>query len=76
MGSLVPVRDGSAGTIFYDRAIHVPVEELHVEVQLAKQVEVESVDSLRVEAKDTGDEMVVCRNMTADRFLPDEWPTV
>ena len=66
VGSRVPVRDGSANTIFQGRAVHIPVEEPCVEVQAADQVKVRSIDSLKVEVEKASDEMIDHRNMTAD----------
>lgn len=74
--SLVPVRDESADSIFQGRVVHVPVEENHIEVQLADQAEVESVNSSEVEAEQAEGEMVIRRTMVVDQFLPGGHPTV
>lgn len=69
VGSLVPVREGSTNTVFHSRTEHIPVEQPPEGAQAIEQVEVESVDSSGVEAEDPSEEMVVCRNMTANQFL-------
>lgn len=65
VGLLVPIRDESMDTIFQGRAVHTSVEEQRAKVLATEQVEVELVDSSGVEAKNTDDEMVVRRTMTA-----------
>ena len=70
VGSLVPIRDGTADTVFHGLAEHIPVEQPVREVQVAEQAEVESVDSSEAKAEDPGATMVVRCTMTADRFLP------
>lgn len=74
VGSLVPVRDESADSVFQGHVVHTSFEEPRVKVQLADQVEVKSVDSLGAEAKNLEDEMVVPQNITDDRFLPGSRP--
>ena len=70
VGSLVPVRDESIDIVFQGHVVHISVEEPHMEVQAANQVEVEPVDSSGANVENAGDEMVVHRNMTANWFLP------
>lgn len=74
IGSLVPVRDKSADTVFQGRAIHTLVEEHRTKVSATDQAEVESVDSFSAKAENVEDEMVVQRNMIAARFLPGSRP--
>lgn len=73
---MVPARDESVNIVFEGRALHTLVEKQHVEVSATKQAEAESVDSSSVEAKDTEDEMIVRRNMMANRFLHGGCPIV
>ena len=74
-GSLFPVRDGLADTIFYGRAEHILIEEPHEEAQVADQVKVKSVSSSEeTDTEDPEDEMVVQQTMTVDRFFPSGWP--
>lgn len=70
LGSLVPAKDGLADTVFQGKTLHTPVEEQWTEVPTAEQVVKESVNSFGVEVKETEEEMVVHRNITAARFLP------
>lgn len=56
--------------------MHTPVKEQRTEVLATEQVEVESIDSSGAEAENTEDEMVVRRNMTANRFFLGGHPTV
>ena len=72
--SLIPVRDKFADLVFQCHTIHTPVEEPHVKVQPADQVEVELVDSSGAEAKSTKDKMVVRRNITVNQFLLGDRP--
>ena len=76
VGSLVPVRDELADTVFQGRALHMPVEEQRAKVLATEQAKAESVDSSSAKAMDTKDEMVVRRNMMANWFLPDGCLTV
>lgn len=69
VGSLVPIKDGSAEKVFQGRVVHVLVNKPHVEVQVAGQVEVESIDSWGAKVENVSDEMVVHWTMTADRLL-------
>ena len=59
------MRDGITDTVFQGRAEHIPVKQPSEGVQAAKQVEFELVDSLKAEADDSGEEMVVRRNKIA-----------
>lgn len=76
VGSLVPTRDGSANTVFQGRVVHTPVEEQRKEVPTTEQTEVDSIDSLGAEAKNTENEMVFHRNMTTNYFLPSGCPAM
>lgn len=69
------MRDASADSISQRRAIHRPVKEPQIQVQLVDQVVVESVNFFEAEAEQGGSEMVVKRTMTIDRFLPNAHPT-
>ena len=72
--SLVLVRDASANTIFQDHSVHKPVKEAGAAVQLAEQVEVESINSFEVEADQEKGNMVTRRTMTMERFIPSARP--
>lgn len=73
--SLVPVRDASANSIFQGRAVHRLVEESSAMVQPAKQAEVKSINSSKVEAEQEEGNMVTKRTMTIERFIPSARPS-
>ena len=76
VGSLLPVRDEIADTVFQGHAEHILVEQSPKGVWAAEQVEAESIGSLEAKAEDPGEEMVVRRTMTANHFLPNGHPTM
>ena len=76
VGSLLPVRDGIADTVFQGHAEHILVEQSPKGVWAAEQVEAESIGSSEAKAEDPAEEMVVRRTMTANHFLPIGHPTM
>ena len=74
--SLVPVRVTSTIFIFQGHAVHRPVEEPGAVVQPAEQAEVESINSLEVEAEHEEGNMVTRRTMMIYRFIPSAYPAV
>ena len=76
VGSLLPVRDRIADTVFQGHAEHILVEQPLKGVRAVEQVEAKSVDSSEAKVEDPGEEMVVCRTMIANHFLPNGHPTM
>ena len=70
VGSMLPVRDRITDTVFQWHAEHILVEQPLKGVRAAEQVEAKSVDSSEAKVEDPGEEMVVCRTMIANHFLP------
>ena len=74
VGSLVPVRDRNADTVFQGHAEYIPVEQPPV-AHVAEQIEAEFVNSSEAEVEDSINAMVVHCNMIVKRFLPSKQPT-